>query len=242
MMELRLGLHLLEDKSLARYSGRSLGSFGELGGEIVFDWEPDVSVIENELLEIEGYLENIAGPLLLSKGVLQNDIRMRFETKVDPDGTPWEPWSENYEKYRERYYPEGGILVRTGELESAATSEAAYIVSDAGIFYNTAGLPEYWLWNQEGRERGKGVSQEDIEFAKRARAAGMQVDESQLGGSNTLPARPFVGVSFEAELEVIEIFDQWFDGAIQLGTSNKGKVFGRYSYRGAGGRFTKRVQ
>jgi len=231
---------------LARYSGKQAGSFGELGGELVFDWEPDPNLIENELLEIQAYLENIEAPILLSKGILQNDIRMRFETKVDPDGNPWEPWSDSYAKYRENNYPEGGILVRTGELEKTATGDEAFVVSDAGIFYNTAGLPDYWLWNQEGRERGSGVREGEV----KALAAHSGISEAQAreelakegnAGSNTLPARPFVGASFAAEIEIVEVFDKWFDGAITLATSSKGKVFGRYSYKGPGGRFAKRA-
>lgn len=230
---------------MARYSGRSAGTFGELGGELIFDWQPDLDVIETELLEIEGYLKNIEAPLLLSKGILQNDIRMRFETKVDPDGTPWTQWSQNYAKYRELNYPEGGILVRTGELEQAATGEKAFVVSDAGIFFNTAGMPEYWLWNQEGAQRGQGVGEGEVQAlaaltGKSEEQARAEIAREGNAGTNTLPARPFVGVSFEAEIEVVELFDQWFDGAITLGTSTKGKVFGRHSYRGPGGRFVKR--
>lgn len=228
---------------MARYTGKaSLGSFGELGGEITFEWQPDPDVLSAQLLEVAGYLEDIEGPLLLSEEVLKHDIRMRFETKVDPDGNLWEPWSDNYARYRERNYPEGGILVRTGALRDAAID--SFEVGPAGVFYNTQGLPDYWLWTQEGSERSgasatRGMSQAEKEHM--ASSLGVSVSSLESGGGNTLPARPFIGASFEAELEIAEIFDKWFDGAIELATSPKGKVFGRYAYRGPGGQFAKRV-
>jgi phage gpG-like protein len=227
------------------YTGKSLGSFGELGGEITFDWEPSLDDVAAELMEVAGYLENIEAPLALSKGVLQRDIQMRFNTKIDPDGNPWEPWSDSYAKYRERYYPEGGILVRTGDLESAATSEEAYEIGPEGIFYSTQGLPEYWLWNQEGRVRGgtsatAGMTQAEKEHMASALGTSVSELEGAQSGSNTLPARPFIGASFEAEIQIAEIFDKWFAGATSLATSSKGKLFGRHSYRGPGGQFAPR--
>lgn len=230
---------------MARYSGRSAGEFGELGGELIFDWIPDLDVVATELLEVAGYLENIEKPLLLSRSILQHDIRMRFETKTDPDGNPWAEWSEGYAKWRENNSPGGGILHLTGELESVATGEGAFVVGEAGIFFNTAGLPEYWIWHQEGRTRntrsaGQGLSDEEITHM----AATLRISEESIremhAGSNELPARPFVGASFEAEIEIVEVFDKWFDGAIALATSSKGKVFARHAYRGPGGRFAKR--
>lgn len=230
-----------------RFSGKYLGSFGDLGGEVIFEWEPtQPDEVAAELLEVAGYLENIETPLVLSRHVLQDDIRMRFETKIDPDGNEWAPWSENYANYRERNYPEGGILVRTTELQNAATTEGAYEVGPAGVFYNTAGLPEYWLWTQEGAERsaptGATAGMTSAEKQHMAASLGVSVKslEAVQSGGNTLPARPFVGSSDEAEIQIMEIFDKWFDGAIRLATSPKGKVFAAHAKRGASGRFVSR--
>lgn len=232
---------------MANYSGKSLGTFGELGGELEFAWEPPggPEEVANELLAVSGYLEDIAGPLTLSREVLKNDIRMRFQTKVDPEGTPWPEWSFSYSAYREANYPNGGILVRTGELEQTATADEAFVQSEESIFYNTGGLPPYWLWTEQGATRSTPNAPAPLsekEAAHMASTLGVSVQTLRevQGGGNELPARPFVGPSFEAEIEVIEIFDKWFDGAITLGMSSKGKVFGRYSYRGPGGQFVSR--
>lgn len=229
---------------MARYTGRSLGAFGELGGEITYEWEPSPDDVAEQMLEVAGYLENIEAPLALSREVLMHDIQMRFDTKIDPDGNPWAPWSDSYTKYRESNYPEGGTLVRTTDLESAATSEAAFEVGPAGIFYNTQGLPEYWLWTQEGAERGGASATQGMTPSEKQHMASVlnkSVEElDQSSGSNTLPARPFIGPSFEAEIQIAEIFDKWFDGAISLATSPKGRLFGRYSYRGPSGQFASR--
>lgn len=230
---------------MPRYTGKaSLGSFGELGGELTFEWDPDPDDVANRLLEVAGYLDDLESPLALSKEVLKEDIGMRFETKVDPDGNLWEPWSENYAKYRETNYPEGGILRRAWALYNTSTRDDAWEQGPAGIFFNTQGLPEYWLWTQEGAERSgasvtRGMTQAEKEHM--ANSLGITVAELGSAGGNSLPARPFIGASFEAEIQITEIFDKWFDGAIDVATSSKGKIFGRHSYRGPSGQFVSRA-
>lgn len=230
---------------MARYSGKSAGKYGALGGEINFEWIPDPEVVASKMMEIAGYLDNVESPLVLSQQVLINDIRQRFQTKTDPDGSHWQEWSDSYRPDAEAHNIDG-ILVRTGELRSSSTSDTAFVVDGHSIFYDTGGLPEYWLWNQEGATRSTGTGErEAIAYAKHANvslehARKVIAQEGGTAGANILPARPFVGVSFEAELRIVEIFDQWFEGAIALGTTAAGKAYPRHSARGPGGRFIPR--
>lgn len=229
---------------MAEYSGAGAGSFGALGGSISFEFVPDPEEIAASLMDVAGYLEDIAGPLAISRTIAIEDIRLRFDTQTGPDGNSWVPWSDSYRPDAEQNNI-GGILERTGDLRNAATSEDAFIVDGDSLFYDTSGLPPYGFWNETGATRsGRGfeISDEDISHA--AKTLGKSVEEikkafgSGSSGDNVLPARPFMGVSFEAELRIVEVFDQWFDGAIALGISSKGKAFGRYNVRNAAGRFT----
>lgn len=225
---------------MSSYSGRAAGSFGAVGGELSFNWIPDPEVVASELLEIAGHLENLEAPLALARQIAIDDVRGRFESKTAPDGSHWQAWSDSYTPDAEANNLDG-ILVRSGDLKAAATADGAYVVDGHSLFFDTSGLPDYGYWNEQGAERGSGISSD--EMAAFIRKAGFEPTAESLagtGGPNRLPARPFMGLSFEAELQVVEVFDQWFEGAIALGTSPKGKLFGRHSLRGSGGRFIPR--
>lgn len=221
------------------YSGKAAGSFGAAGGELTFEWVPDPEVIAAALFEAAAAIENMEPPLMLSRQVAIEDIRQRFDTHTAPDGSPWVAWSESYAPDALRNNI-GGILQRTGELEATATAESAFLVDGNSVFYDTGSLPPYWIWHQEGRERSGGGRDASAGAATSIEDLAKQTAQGDLGGGNVLPARPFVGTSFEAELQIVEIFDQWFEGAIALGVSSKGKAFPRHSLRGASGRFVSR--
>lgn len=226
---------------MAVYGGKAAGSFGALGGELRFEWVPDPEVIAAALFEAAAAIENMEPPLMLSRQIAIEDIRHRFATHTAPDGSPWVAWSESYAPDALRNNI-GGILQRTGELETAATAESAFLVDGNSVFYDTGNLPPHWIWNQEGAERGGGGGKDvNAGAATSIEDLAKQTAQGDTGGAgNTLPARPFVGTSFEAELQMVEIFDQWFEGAIALGISSKGKAFPRHNVRGPGGRFASR--
>ena len=212
------------------FAGRAAGSFGELGGVIEFEWVPDPSVIAGRIMHLAGYLENFIPPLEASKAIAKADMQMHFDTESSPDGAAWAPLSEEYVATRR-----GGsahpILQLSGSMHDAAVSDAAYLVDGEDLFFSTAGLPFYWIFHESGR--GSSVPGM-AEFAARIKEQfGEQTDISEHTGGG-MPARPFVGVSFEAQLQIIEAFDAWFEGGISGFYASPG---GTVQTRGPGGRF-----
>lgn len=129
----------------------------------------------------------------------------------------------------------------------AATSEGSYPITEDSLFISTAGWPDYWAAHQFGALRvasGGTDREEALAFFETVRGlteqSGVEIEGGMTGtGVNPLPARPYIGPSFEAELRMIEIFDQWFGGIINTtfrGTG--GGVQGRYRDP-ATGRFAK---
>jgi hypothetical protein len=192
------------------YSGRAAGSFGALGGRIEFFWKPDPEILARRIMTLAGYLENFKPPLEASREVARADMENHFDTESGPEGA-WAPLADaTIERWGE--HP---ILQLTLALRGAATADTAFPVDANDLFFSTAGLPFYWKYVEEGR----GGSAEDVEFAKAARKmfedAGKQVparfEQAAYGG---MPARPFIGISQEAQDLIVEVFDAWFEGGI----------------------------
>ncbi|WP_282094319.1 phage virion morphogenesis protein [Epibacterium ulvae] len=57
--------------------------------------------------------------------ILESSTRRRFDTKIDPDGDPWVPWSEDYDETRD--HDVHSLLVEEGDLRD---SIAAYATGD----------------------------------------------------------------------------------------------------------------
>lgn len=213
-------------------------AFYEFGGSIEFVWDPQPEVIAQEIFEIAGYLENTLGPIELSKEIVRQDVRARFESKTTPYGEQWAPWARNYPDSE-------SILIKTGALRDAASGDAVGNTEDT-VFFNFGELPFYGVFHEYGAVRSGGDAESrasDIEFLKRAKALGMSVSSDFTGGGgNRLPARPFAGASFEAEAKIVAVFDMWFQGAIGLGRTKSGKVFPRHTLRGPGGRFIPKAR
>lgn len=232
---------------MTTYSGAGAGSFGALGGSITFEWIPDPEVVARSLFEAAGYLENMAPPLALSRQIAIDDMRERFATHSSPEGEAWQDWSASYEPDAMANNA-GGILERTLELRGSATSPSAFYVSTDSVFFSTAGLPARWIWHQEGASRGSGGhSESEISGMMSTLGHTREQAVSALtaeggGGGNVLPARPFVGTSFEAQLRIIEVFDQWFAGAVSIVTTSTGRLGRRHAVRGPGGRFVAREE
>lgn len=150
---------------------------------------------------------NMMGPLEISKQIAASDVAERFQTKTSPEGTPWAPWSPATVAMNLT----NELMVLTGELERAASSESAFKI-EAGhqIYWVGAGAPERWLWLHEGR----------------------------LGRITPLPARPFVGLSEGAEEDVYRVFLEWFDGIINIISYGGGGLPARIQGRDTRGRFT----
>lgn len=184
---------------MSTYAGVGAGSFGALGGEITFEWVPDPEVVAGKIMGLAGYLENFIPPLEASKGIARQDMEMHFDTESSPEGTPWASLSEEYAAKRGAH----PILQLTGAMHDAAVSDAAYLVDGSDLFFDTSGLPPYYIFHETGTEHGF-----MRQFAE-------QMGESLVAGAATkMPARPFIGISFEAQLAIVEAFDAWFEGGV----------------------------
>jgi len=122
-----------------------------MAGRVTFTWNPDPAVFANRFYAVADALEDRTLPLAAASETMQHDIRERFETQTAPDGTPWEPWSENYRPVAEEY-PNEGILTQSGALKEAASSAEAIIVTKDTVFYQTSLLPHYGLAHDQGLE------------------------------------------------------------------------------------------
>lgn len=197
---------------MVSYAGIGAGSYGALGGEMAFggiisyDWFPEPEVVAARIMELSGYLENFIPPLEASKGIAKADMQNHFDTETSPEGEPWAQLNKEYVQ-RRRGGAAHPILQLTGKMHDAALSDSAYMIDGADLFINTGGFPDYWVYHEFGREEIAGW---DV-WVKEASAM-LGVDITSQGGA--MPARPFVGISFEAQLEIIEIFDLWFKNAV----------------------------
>jgi hypothetical protein len=115
---------------------------------VFIEWSPDPIVFGDAILQVEEGLRHTEMPMALAMQEVQGDIRERFETETNPDGTPWAPWAESYENFAIEF-PNIGVLRQTGEL--AEKAENALLINGDTLFFD-----EGQIWHQEGRERSKG--------------------------------------------------------------------------------------
>lgn len=207
---------------MAFFTGRQTGAFA---GTISFDWYPDPDVVAMELIQTAENLEDRSVPLALSRLVAQQEHLEHFETQSGPDGEAWRPWASSYEPIA-RATNAGEILERTLALEEAMVEPSAYPITQDSVFFSTAGLPEYWLWNQEGTGSFSNWGARD-DIIERTVAGGLPLERNVgfgIGKGSALPARPFIGMSVEAQLKILEIFDLWFNNAVTSVFARRGKV------------------
>lgn len=226
-------------------------SFRELGGDVIpiggdtikFNIEvaPDPYDIQLQLTEIAGQLENLGPPLLAASRILSEDMKQRFLTQTDPDGDPWIPLDEEYLASKVSLgYPEN-ILHRTGQLEEAATSLGAMRIVGDSVFFDSSVLPSYGLIHQTGSGADNVGDASRHRFAVKNEPGyknreGSGHADLGIGRGNALPARPFVGMSEEAEGKLWKLFDMWFDESTQLKIGSSGTV-----QQSIGGRFGAKV-
>jgi phage gpG-like protein len=175
---------------------------------VEFEWIPDPIVYQAKVFAVADALEDRTVPILYSRQKVQADIREHFITETAPDGTPWDEWADSYEPFAEAF-PNAGILRQTDELYELATASSAFIVSNDTLFYDAGHMPERGIWHQEGR-------------AARTTAT---------GSHNPLPARPFLGLSDEAEVAIYAFFQDWFDRAVDLYVTTRGRIGARHARR-----------
>lgn len=189
------------------------------GGTVVsYEWSPDPVVEQMAIFSVAEALRDPALPLMLAKERTQEDIVQHFQMESDPSGFPWEDWAESYAP-RAQEFPNIGILRRTDELYEQATSDRAFIISNDAVFYDASVIPERGIWHQEGRP----------------------LRMTRGGAPNPLPKREFLGLSPETETYIMAAFVDWFDNAVDLYVTSRGRLAPRHALRSpVTGRFIPR--
>lgn len=200
----------------------AVGAFEDVGGAIIrIEWNPDLDRVSQALLRAAGDVENILPPLVAARRIARDDMEQHFATETDPEGDRWEDLDPKYAAFKEAHGGNDTILDRYGDMRAAATSEDAWEIIGNEMFFNAAGLPPYALTHQTGTTGSKTHSGEF----------------SNLGRGGNLPQRMFIGLSDQAEAEILDVFDLWFSEAIDIHVHTTG--WGQQ--RVAGGRFGQRV-
>jgi phage gpG-like protein len=167
------------------------------------------------LSELADYIEEALPVLEASKRIAERDIKRRFRTETSPDGSSWMDLDPLYEKRKVREFPGHNILSRGGKnsqhLEQTATEEGRFAISGESIFYNTDGLPDYWRVHQEGSSGFRMVTSKWTHLGK----AYESTDREPSEGDQNIPPRPYIGLSAEAEAEILDAFDIWFSQGIE---------------------------
>jgi phage gpG-like protein len=212
---------------------QKFASMGSFGGDIIIDFEPDPDIIAQAYIRVADYLDDIVKPLLAAKAIARADMQHHFDTETGPDGTHWQELDEDYAQYKSSKGFPPDILHRYGTLESAAVDDSAWTLANDTLYFTTSSLPFYWWFHQRGTDDGEwaGKAGEYRAATKFARETGSTTAESGgtresygIGTGKALPARPFVGLSEGAQLQIIEVFDMWFDEAVPIFVGATGVV------------------
>lgn len=201
--------------------------FRQRGVGFQFRWAPDPDIFATAIETVAEDLRDRTLPLMVASQELRADIRERFVTETNPDGSPWQQWAgtsfetgasnmfgmsahgyaynEGYAVYAENY-PNIGILRQDGDLFGAAISEDRVRISNDSVFYSAAGLPSAGMAHQEGAPHRRTKS----------------------GTPNPLAQRSFIGMSNKLSAGVMAIFGEWFDRSISLFVTPTGKIGRRW--------------
>lgn len=179
---------------------------------IVAEWHPDPKLIEQQLLRMANEFDDWSVPLAEAREVMIEDTRQHFRSESDPDGNAWQALNEDYRASKLKAGFPDEILVRTGTLRQAATSEQAWFIDERSIYFRESALPPYGPLHQEGTLEA-GATFFGLQGSAIAKIqAGEMPSEEELGtlgvsgrGKN-LPPRPFIGLSVEAENKIEAIF------------------------------------
>jgi hypothetical protein len=199
-----------------------------MGNLIAVDaiWYPSPEEVEKAFLQLAGYLDHMAIPMVASQFIAMKDTEERFETETDPEGTRWAPLDPDYLASKVGAgYPED-ILHREGTLEDVAP--LGWRIMGDSLMYDTTGLPEYGRFHQTGtglfeaaetggtfrsaarihRDRVRGIEKTGTKYIDAH--ANMNV-----GRGMALPPRPFIGLSEAAMDEIALVFETWMDAGIE---------------------------
>ena len=195
-------------------------------------WKPgeDPFLAADALGLAERNLSDFTNPLNAARGIIANDVQQNFLTESDPEGVKWKPWAESYFEratrentsilYKKKQYHD----TPGPQLYEAATKATSYTVVTKGkssrafgggaIILNPSALPYYWVLHQEGGEL--------TGYSSKGQAVVSKV-----------PARPFLGVSTEAEAAITTAIDFHVEGTLAGAVTKTGQPIFRIPGVGA---------
>jgi hypothetical protein len=217
------------------------GAFGRRGGIITTNVLGD-EALELGFVKLAGYVEETALPLKAAEAIAKADIHERFQSHEDPEGDEWQELSPRTVRRKAssptlRSFPED-ILTHTGLMEKRATDDEAFTIAGDQLVWSSEHMPPYWGVHQYGS--GEFDEQEVTEFVpgKGQVSTGKTLKFARSEGrGRATPARPFIGLSEEAGLQIVEVFDAWYDEGVNIAINpSTGIVQER-----VGGRFGRRL-
>lgn len=202
-----------------------VGTFADLGGSITTisaEWVPPPEEVAAEIMQVAGYLDDMSAPMRASQAIARADMQNHFDTETDPNGRPWAALDPDYLAYKTSIGANTSILNKWGDLEAEATSLSAFQVAGQDLFFDGGGLPDYGLLHQTGTGTG-GTRAGYISRLSRDYKGSTHLGVG-VGRGLDLPARPFVGISAEAEEQIFEVFDLWFAAGVSIAVGPTGIV------------------
>jgi len=208
--------------------GQFIGSYGlSAGGVIEFDWVPDPIVFSEKILAVKDALEDRTVPLILSQVILQQDIEENFAGEHDPEGQEWAPWSSGFHTDSEgrtvrSVYEDpatGRVTSLRGYAENLPPGHSGMILNWRGILKEAATSDAAFV-----QVSGQSVNDDSLFFDTHGLPPYWEYHQE---GTEKMPQRRFLGMSGEAEIQILEVFDEWFQGIVEMAVSSKGKIFAR---------------
>jgi phage gpG-like protein len=226
----------LEVSLLMPVPAHVIGAFADKGGSVrtVLTWKPDPDEVARALVQVADYLEDLGPPLRASARIIQNDIEERFTTETAPNGDAWQELNDEYLEYKTSIGGDTRKLRLWGGLHKAATSFSRFTVDahSGNLFYNATGLPYYWDYHQSGTRSAARAEQIAGIAAVQDETVARRVGGRGAGRGKNIPARPYIGVSAEAEEVIFNVFDLWAAEGTKLVVTGAGVL----QRRGPGGR------
>jgi phage gpG-like protein len=220
------------------FSGRGAGAFGARGGIITTNVLGD-DELELGFVKLAGYVEDAALPLKASEEIAKASIHRRFKDHDDPGGTAWQPLSDRTVRRKARdpklrSFPED-ILTLTGDMETRATADESFTIMDDQLVWSSEYMPSYWGVHQYGSGEFESMEAFGLSGTQVVQTGTLQIATTEGRGKAT-PARPFVGLDSEAEIEIVEVFDAWYDEGVSLAINPRTgvaqeRVSGRFGAR-----------
>lgn len=139
---------------------------------------------------------------------LQESTKQRFATSTAPDGTRWAPNAQaTFESYLNRHDGRASFMRKDGRINK----KGAAVLANKRPLIDTGGLSESIRWQPV--TGGVEIGTNRFSAAEDGWDGGAAVH--QFGNrKGTIPARPFLGVSAEDEVEVLEIVERHLLGAL----------------------------